>query len=129
MGQKSILIVDDEELSNRYLELFFEEYYEVHLAKCVDEAIAFLNAGEHDVMSIVTDYYMEPKTGLDLLAWAKANKPEVQRLMMTGYFDSELSPYVNDKTIEVVLHKPFEEEDLLDILESREQEIKNKGES
>ena len=82
----SILIVEDDVLTNEYLEFILEQAgYKVVSAASADEAAALLE-GRDDVQLIVIDINL-PGTmnGLKLAAAVKARKPEMNIIIVTGY--------------------------------------------
>ena len=119
MERDSILIVDDEALSNKYMENYFSDYFNVHSATSVSEALVLLENPELDFTTVVTDYYMEPETGLELLKWIKEKQPNIKRIMITGYFDNALSHYIDNKTIQNALIKPLEYDVLLELIQEK----------
>jgi two-component system, response regulator PdtaR len=82
----SILIVEDDVLTNEYLEFILQQAgYKVVSATNADEAAALLE-GRDDVHLIVTDINL-PGTmnGLKLAAAVKARRPEMNIIIVTGY--------------------------------------------
>ena len=82
----SILIVEDDVLTNEYLEFILQQAgYEVVSAASADEAVALLEDHD-DVQLIVTDINL-PGTmnGLKLAAAVKARRPEMNIIIVTGY--------------------------------------------
>ncbi len=81
----SILIVENDVLTNEYLEFILERAgYEVVSATSADEAAALLE-GRDDVQLIVTDINL-PGTmnGLKLAAAVKVRRPEMNIIIVTG---------------------------------------------
>ena len=82
----AILIVEDDVLANEHLEFILQQAgYEVLSATSADEAAELLEDHE-DVRVIVTDINL-PGTmnGLKLAAAAKARRPEMNIIIVTGY--------------------------------------------
>ena len=82
----SILIVEDDVLTNEYLEFILQQAgYEVVSATSADEAAALLEVRD-DVQLIVTDINL-PGTmnGLKLAAAVKARRPAMNIIIVTGY--------------------------------------------
>ena len=70
-----ILVVDDEQSMQEFLEIFLRrEGYDVATAGNVDAALAQLEADDVDVL--ITDMQMPGKTGLDLILAAREVSPE-----------------------------------------------------
>jgi two-component system, response regulator PdtaR len=112
----AILIVEDDVLTNEYLEFILRQAgYEVVSATSADEAAALLEHRE-DVRLIVTDINL-PGTmdGLKLSAATKARRPEMNIIIVTAYGapkNDEIppgslfipKPYNARNMIEAVLH-------------------------
>ena len=82
----AILIVEDDVLANEHLEFILQQAgYEVLSATSADEAAELLEDHD-DVRLIVTDINL-PGTmnGLKLAAAAKARRPEMNIIIVTGY--------------------------------------------
>ena len=63
---------------------------------------------------IITDFKMPGMNGLEFLAAARAQMPEVPRILMTAYPDLEVATRaINEAHIENFLAKPIEPEELL----------------
>jgi DNA-binding NtrC family response regulator len=112
----AILIVEDDVLANEHLEFILQQAgYEVLSATSADEAAELLEDHE-DVQLLVTDINL-PGTmnGLKFAAAAKARRPEMKIIIVTGYSapkDDEIpsgslfipKPYNARKMIEAVRH-------------------------
>src|SRR5262249_3009000 len=114
--RRAILIVEDDVLANEHLEFVLQQAgYEVLSATSADEAAELLEDHE-DVRLIVTDINL-PGTmnGLKLAAAAKARRPEMNIIIVTGYSapkNDEIppgslfvpKPYNARKMIEAIRH-------------------------
>ena len=112
----SILIVEDDVLTNEYLEFILQQAgYEVLSATSADEAAELLE--DHaDVQLLVTDINLPgDMNGLKLAATVKTRRPEMNIIIATGYSapkNDEIppgslfvpKPYNARKMIEVVRH-------------------------
>src|ERR1700750_3134408 len=112
----AILIVEDDVLANEHLEFILQQAgYEVLSATSADEAAELLE-DLADVRLIITDINL-PGTmnGLKLAAAAKAQRPEIDIIIVTGYSAPESDeippgslfiskPYNARKMIEAVRH-------------------------
>ncbi|MBF0532582.1 MAG: sigma-54-dependent Fis family transcriptional regulator [Candidatus Omnitrophica bacterium] len=79
-----ILIVDDEPLIRESLyEILRIEGYGVQMTANAEEAMAFLNSHEVDI--VITDYKLPTTTGLELLADIKRDSPKTEVIVITGY--------------------------------------------
>jgi two-component system, response regulator PdtaR len=81
-----ILIVEDDVLANEYLDFILQQAgYEVLSATSADEAAGLLEDRE-DIQLIVTDINLPGAiNGLKLAAAAKAKRPKVNIIIVTGY--------------------------------------------
>lgn len=85
---KTILIVDDERMYLKSLELALKKHYRVHLANSLDGALQKLQEVKCDIalIDIRLDEEDEKNVdGLKILEWIKMNKPEVASFGMSAY--------------------------------------------
>jgi two-component system, response regulator PdtaR len=112
----SILILEDDVLTNEYLEFILQQAgYEVVSATSADEAAELLEDHE-DVQLLVTDINLPGNmNGLKLAAAVKTRRPEINIIIVTGYSapkNDEIppgslfvpKPYNARKIIEAVRH-------------------------
>ena len=85
MGSKQILVVDDEIGIRELLsEILFDEGYEVHLAENVEQARAFRNESEPDL--VLLDIWMPDTDGVALLKeWVDQDLLTMPVVMMSGH--------------------------------------------
>ena len=79
----SVLIVDDEPYILPTLAALISRDFEVLTASSADAAQAILERRSVDI--ILTDQRMPRRTGIQLLEWVRQNRPQVVRLLMTGF--------------------------------------------
>ncbi len=109
-----IVIVDDEDMVLTSIESFLqlETEYEVKTFHSAKEALEFVKNNEVDL--IVSDYLMPEMDGISFLAEVKKIKPEVPRIILTGYADKENAiKAINEVGLFQYIEKPWENEDLL----------------
>ena len=84
-----IVIVDDEEMVLKSLSSFLslETDYIVETFISAKKALDFIK--NNDVGLVVSDYLMPEMDGISFLAKVKEIKPEVPRIILTGYADKE----------------------------------------
>jgi two-component system response regulator PilR (NtrC family) len=83
-----LLVVDDEQSMREFLDIFFrKEGYEVQTASSVDEALAFFDACEFDV--VISDIQMPDRTGIELLSEVQRLSPETVMIMITAFSTTE----------------------------------------
>jgi DNA-binding NtrC family response regulator len=80
--------------------------YEVLIAAEGKRALKFIHESEIDLL--ITDYRLPTLTGLDLLTEMKNKNPEVLRIMITGYADTDLIiKAINEGEVFRFIKKPW----------------------
>jgi DNA-binding NtrC family response regulator len=85
---KRLLIIDDQILYLKSLEIALKREYEVLLANTRDEAISIL--GDSEVHLCLIDIRLDEDDednmeGLEILEWIQLNKPEICSFVMSAY--------------------------------------------
>jgi DNA-binding NtrC family response regulator len=109
-----IVIVDDEEMVLKSLNslLTLETSYTVKTFLSTSEALDFIK--KNDVDLVVSDYLMPDMDGLSFLDRVKQMRPEVPRIILTGYADKENAiKAINDVGLFQYIEKPWDNNDLL----------------
>lgn len=110
----TIVIVDDEEMVLTSLSSFLTletEYHVVTFTSAV-EALDFVEKNTVDL--VVSDYLMPEMDGISFLAEVKKVKPEVPRIILTGYADKENAiKAINEVGLFQYIEKPWDNDDLL----------------
>ena len=112
-----IVIVDDEEIVLTSLKSFLEleTNYEVHTFTSVNEALEYIKSGEVDL--VISDYLMPEMDGISFLAKVRELKPDVPRIILTGYADKENAiKAINEVGLFQYIEKPWDNEDILIVL-------------
>lgn len=108
---KKILIVDDEEIIRKTLELNLQdEGYTVDTAASGEEALDLFGNGYH---MIITDLMMEGIDGLEVLRQAKSRDTNTIVFILTGYGELESAVEALRAGAEDYLLKPYNHEELL----------------
>ena len=110
----TIVIVDDEEMVLKSLSSFLtlETDYNVKTFNSPFDALDFIR--DNDVDLVVSDYLMPDMDGLAFLEKVKEMKPEVPRIILTGYADKENAiKAINDVGLYQYIEKPWDNNDLL----------------
>lgn len=111
LGNK-ILVVDDEEIILKALKKDFEyDGYEVMTAKSGEAAVEILHEQHFDM--VVTDLSMPGIGGIDVLAAAKKNIPDIGTIILTGYGDMTSAIEALRLGADDYLLKPCDTEELL----------------
>ena len=111
---QTIVIVDDEEMVLTSLSAFLtlETGYKVKTFTSAKKALEFIK--KNDVGLVVSDYLMPEMDGITFLAKVKEIKPQVPRIILTGYADKENAiKAINDVGLFQYIEKPWDNEDIL----------------
>lgn len=111
---QTIVIVDDEEMVLQSLISFLtlETEYAVKSFLSADEALHYIKGNEVDL--VVSDYLMPEMDGISFLARVRELRPEVPRIILTGYADKENAiKAINDVGLFQYIEKPWDNRDLL----------------
>ena len=111
-SKPTILVVDDEIRSVEALERVLEDDFDVRRATSATEAEAVL-ASEW-VQVVLCDQRMPDITGVEFLSRVRRQWPDVIRMILSGYTDSEdIIDAVNEAGIYQFISKPWNPSDLL----------------
>ncbi len=127
--KQTVIIVDDEEMVLTSLDSFLnlETDYTVKTFSSAVEALAYVKENDFDL--VVSDYLMPEMDGISFLAEVKKIRPEVPRIILTGYADKENAiKAINDVGLYQYIEKPWSNDDLLLILRNgmEKQRLMNK---
>lgn len=112
--KQTIVIVDDEEMVLTSLSAFLslETDYQIKTFISAKKALEFIK--KNDVGLVVSDYLMPEMDGIAFLAKVKEIKPQVPRIVLTGYADKENAiKAINDVGLFQYIEKPWDNEDIL----------------
>ena len=113
----TIVIVDDEEMVLTSLSSFLnlETDYNIMTFTSGKEALKYIENNNTDL--VISDYLMPEMDGIQFLAKVRELKPEVPRIILTGYADKENAiKAINDVGLFQYIEKPWDNEDILIIL-------------
>ena len=113
----TIVIVDDEEMVLTSLRSFLnlETDYRIEAFLSPHKALDFVGANEVDV--VLSDYLMPEMDGISFLHEVRKVKPDVPRIILTGYADKENAiKAINEVGLFQYIEKPWDNDDLLIIL-------------
>jgi len=111
--QGTIVIVDDEEMVLTSLDSFLtlETDYIVHTFLSPTEALQFVT--DNDVSLIISDYLMPEMDGISFLARVREVKPDVTRIILTGYADKQNAiKAINEVGLFQYVEKPWDNDNL-----------------
>jgi DNA-binding NtrC family response regulator len=112
-----IVIVDDEEIVLKSLTsiLNLETDYTVETFTAPDKAIGYIEKNEIDL--VISDYLMPDMDGISFLAKVRDLRPQVPRIILTGYADKENAiKAINEVGLFQYIEKPWDNDDLLLII-------------
>ena len=113
-GKQTIVIVDDEDMVLKSLGSFLslETEYNVEAFISAKKALEYIENNSVDL--VVSDYLMPEMDGITFLAKVKEIKPQVPRIILTGYADKENAiKAINDVGLFQYIEKPWDNEDIL----------------
>jgi len=113
----SVVLVDDEEMVLTSLSSFLtlETDYEIHTFTSAKQALEFVKTSLVDI--VISDYLMPEMDGITFLGHVRDVKPEVPRIILTGYADKENAiKAINEVGLYQYIEKPWENDDLLIVL-------------
>lgn len=112
-----VMIVDDEEMVLMSIRSFLnlETSYQVLTFTSPVEALDHFAGNEVDL--VISDYLMPEMDGISFLGKVRELKPDVPRIILTGYADKENAiKAINEVGLFQYLEKPWNNEDLQIIL-------------
>ena len=116
-GKPVIVIVDDEEMVLTSLKSFLglETQYDVQTFVSANKALEFIE--DHEIDLVISDYLMPEMDGMTFLAQVRTMRPDVPRIILTGYADKENAiKAINEVGLFQYIEKPWDNEDILIIL-------------
>lgn len=113
----TIVIVDDEEMVLTSLKSFLglETDYKIETFLSAKKALEFIK--NEDVDLVISDYLMPEMDGITFLAKVREMKPQIIRIILTGYADKENAiKAINTVGLFQYIEKPWDNDDLLIVL-------------
>ena len=112
-SNETIVLVDDEEMVLTSLSSFLmlETEYEVKTFLSPGEALDFINGNRVDM--VISDYLMPEMDGISFLAKVRETKPQIPRIILTGYAEKENAiKAINDIGLFQYIEKPWDNDQL-----------------
>ena len=108
MKKPKVLFVDDELITLKSFELYFNNIFEVFTASDGSKALTLLK--EHtDMAALITDFKMPGVSGLQLIKQAKSTQHGLVCFLVTGYTDTtEILEALSENVIAETITKPFD---------------------
>jgi two-component system response regulator PilR (NtrC family) len=111
-----VLVVDDEQSMQTFLEIFFRrEGYDVTTAGDVDTALLCVENDDFDV--VITDVQMPEKSGLDLLRAVRGISPDTVVIMITAFASADTAISAMKEGAYDYVTKPFKVDELRLVVE------------
>ena len=123
--KETVVIVDDEEMVLSSISTFLglETQYSVKTFTSPAEALDFIE--QNPIHLVVSDYLMPQMDGVTFLAKVRELRPEVPRIILTGYADKENAiKAINDVGLFQYIEKPWDNDDLLIIIRNGIEKLK-----
>jgi len=112
-----IVVVDDEDIVLTSIESFLMLETEWEVVTFVSAKVALDYVQRNDVGLVISDYLMPEMDGITFLGHVREAKPEVPRIILTGYADKENAiKAINEVGLFQYIEKPWDNDDLLIIL-------------
>lgn len=115
--KSKVVIVDDEEIVLTSLSslLSLETDYEVKTFLSSEEALKYIKNEDTDL--VISDYLMPEMDGITFLGEVRKIKPEIPRIILTGYADKENAiKAINEVGLFQYIEKPWDNDDILIVL-------------
>lgn len=115
--QETIMLVDDEDMVLTSLRsiLSLETDYNIQTFLSAKEALEYV--ANNNVDLVISDYLMPEMDGITFLAKVRELKPEIPRIILTGYADKENAiKAINEVGLYQYLEKPWDNEDLMIVI-------------
>ena len=110
-GGTCVLVVDDDPDILEFVDLNFARDFRLFTAQCATEALVIVE--REPVVILVTDQRMPDMTGLELIRAARARRPDLTPILLTGYSDQTvMADAINVGGIRRFIPKPFVPEEL-----------------
>lgn len=112
MSLHKILIVEDEEFVRKALVRLLERDGNALIASpSAEDALEILD--KEDVDLVVSDHLMPGMKGLEFLEVVRQRRPEILRIILTGYADTAMAvEAINKGEVYRFLTKPWDDDDL-----------------
>jgi signal transduction histidine kinase len=111
----TILYVDDELPNLDTFRANFRHNYEILLADSAEQAIALMQDATPEVL--LADQRLPNMSGVELLTWVQQHRPEIVRILITGYNDLEpVVEAINKGSIYYFVQKPWNLDQLKGLL-------------
>jgi len=124
--QRVLIVEDDGAVRTTVTTLLEVEGYQVDAVGSTEEALELLRANSYPI--VVTDIYLDERTGLDVLQAAKQADPGCAVILMTGRGTMETVMKATEEGAFDYIAKPFELDRMLETIKRAEESLAGTGE-
>lgn len=111
----SVLYVDDEENNLVSFKANFRDKYRVYTAISGEQALQIIE--DYDIHIIISDQVMPEMTGIELFEKVVKTKPEIMRILITGYSNLEIvKDAINKGKVYYYLNKPWQKGEIEEVV-------------
>jgi DNA-binding NtrC family response regulator len=100
-----LILVDDNRMIRESMQLFLSYDFEVKAFGGVQEALHYAKKNQPTIL--VTDYYLEDETGLELISEMRKKYPEIITILFTGYPNSFMAKKLDKYNLDLFFTKPL----------------------
>ncbi|MDP8228930.1 MAG: response regulator [Candidatus Electryoneaceae bacterium] len=116
-GKETIVIVDDEEMVLTSLNSFLMLETNYNVITFLSAVNALGHIRQNPVELVISDYLMPEMDGISFLREVRKLKPQVPRIILTGYADKENAiKAINEVGLYQYIEKPWDNDDLLIVI-------------
>ena len=125
INNDTIVIVDDEDMVLISIDSFLQLESDYTIKTFTKAAEAFEYITENSVDLVISDYLMPEMNGIEFLAKVRNVKPEIPRIILTGYADKENAiKAINEVGLFQYIEKPWDNDNLLLIIRNGVEKFK-----
>src|SRR6185437_5678939 len=124
--QKLLIVEDDQAVRTTMVTVLELEGYDVEAVSSTREAIHRLEAQTYPI--VISDIYLDEKTGIDVLRTARRRNPECVVILMTGRGSMETVRAATEGGAFEYLAKPFEMALMIDTIKRAERSLSREEE-
>lgn len=110
---ETIAVVDDEEMVLTSISAYLEMETDYNVVTFTSAEKALEHISNNNVDLVISDYIMPEMDGIAFLAKVREIKPEIPRIILTGYADKENAiKAINEVGLFQYIEKPWDNNDL-----------------
>ena len=119
--QKLLIVEDDPSVRNTMVTVLELEGYQPEAVASTGEALARLSSASYPI--VISDIYLDERTGIDVLRAARQNNPACAVILMTGRGSMETVMAATEGGAFEYLAKPFEMAQMIDAIRRAENSL------